>query len=95
MALIMGYITDLDVAVPLRKGVRWKDPRTGERFDGWEIDIKALDENMWAKIHADCLKRFTDTPESFVDFREAILEQGGIPVRADRVNVVYDMRGFL
>lgn len=90
----MGYVKDLDLAVPLRKEVRWRDPRTKEIFEGWEVAVEDLDENMWTKIYADCAQRFPDTPASLHNFRAAILEQGGIPIRAERVQVVYDIRGF-
>lgn len=95
MTLIMGYVKDLDIAVPLRKEVRFRDPRDGCEYDGWEIAVERLDENMWSRIHEDCLRRFPDAPSSIHNFRVAVTEQGGLPVRAERVQIVYDMRAFL
>jgi hypothetical protein len=50
---------------------------------------------MWAKFCADMRRRFPDAPADDKEFRRAIVAQGGLPIRADRVDVVYDIRGFL
>ena len=95
MALVMGYIKDLDIAVPLGRETRFTDPRTGEEFDGWMIDVAHIEEKFWPKLLADMRARFEDALPDDEAFKAAIIEQGGLPIRASRVNVVYDMRGFL
>lgn len=95
MALIMGYVKDLDIVVPLRKEISWRDPRTGETFHGWTILLERVEETMWPKLLADMRKRFPDAPADDAAFKAALLAQGGLPIRTERVDVVYDIRGFL
>ncbi len=94
-ALIMGYVKDLDIVVPLRKEIRIRDPRDGREYDAWEIVVERIDQAMWPKLLEDMRKRFPDAPKDDAAFKAALLAQGGLPIRAERVDVVYDIRGFL
>lgn len=91
----MGYVKDLDIAVPLGRQLRIRDPRDWTEYDAWEILLRELDEAMWPKLLADMRKRFPDAPKDDAAFRATVLAQGGLPIRAERVQVVYDLRGFL
>jgi hypothetical protein len=93
--MIHGYITDLGITVPLRRQLRFRDPRTGTLFDGWEIDTDRMDAALWPKLFADMRARLPDCPKDDADFRRQITEQGGLPIRAERVIVTYDLRGFV
>jgi hypothetical protein len=87
MTLVMGYIKDLDIAVPLIREVRFKDPRTEKPFDGWIIDVAHVEEAFWPKLLADMRTRFKDAPPDDEAFKAEILKQGGLPIRAERVQV--------
>jgi hypothetical protein len=93
--MIHGFIKDLGITVPLRRKLRFQDPRTGKVFDGWEIAIDVMDAALWPKLLADMRGRLPDCPKDDADFRRQITEQGGLPIRAERVIVTYDLRGFI
>ena len=94
MALIHGFVKDLDLRLPLHGPIRFTDPRTGKQFDGWRIAVKELTPKQRAVIYKDCQTRFDDLPPE-ADFWEEVLAQDGLPIRADRVDIAYDLRGFV
>ena len=52
MALVMGYIKDLDIAVPLGKEIRFRSA-DGTAFEGWEILVRGLTLDQWDTLYAD------------------------------------------
>lgn len=95
MALVYGYVRDLDIAVPLRRQVRIQDPRDMKEYEAWEIALDEMEEVFWPKLLADMRSRFKDAPTDDVEFRKLIMAQGGLPIRSERIDLVYDIRGFL
>jgi len=94
MTLTWGYVKDLDLKLPLRNQIKFTDPRTGEKFDGWCIAVDELTPDQKPVIYQDCKTRFDDIPPES-EFWLEVLAQRGLPIRADRVSVVHDLRGFI
>ncbi len=94
MTLTWGYVKDLDLKLPLTSQIRFTDPRTGQQFDGWLIAVDKLTLQQRMTIYKDCCSRFDDIPPE-EQFWVDVLAQHGLPIRADRVSVVHDLRGFI
>jgi len=98
VALIHGYVKDLDLRLPLLGPIRFKD-LDGNAVDGWLIAAKELTLKQRAVIYKDCQARIDMLPlVQFVppeaEFWKEVLAHG-MPIRADRVDVAYDLRGFV
>lgn len=61
------------------------DPRTQKRSSCYMISINDLTETEWEAIFLDMRRRFKDSPPTLELFKDAILKQGGMPLREDRV----------
>lgn len=94
MALIRGYVKDLNLVLPLLRPVRFTDRRNGDVHDGWLIAVRELTLEQRATIYEDCRNRFQDLPPE-EEFWNEIVAQNGLPIRAERVDVAYDLRGFV
>lgn len=88
MSLITGYVKDLDLRLPLLRRIEFTDPRTGDVHDGWLIAVKKLTLEQRAVIYKDCQARIE------AEFWKEVLVYG-LPIRAERVIVAMESRGFV
>jgi len=93
MALIHGYVKDLDLRLPLLGPIKFRDMKTGKQLDGWRIAVRELTAEQRTQIYDDMSTRFADLPPSEEFWKE--VQDHGLPIRADRVDVAYDLRGFV
>ena len=68
--------------------VKFRDPRTNEEYDCYMVDLRALTEDEWVRIHRDMRSRFPDCPPDLWDLKDIVRANGGMPIRADRVESV-------
>ena len=66
----------------------FRDPRTTEEYDCYMVDLRALTDEEWVRIHHDLLSRFPDCPPDVADLKAIVRSRGGMPIRADRVESV-------
>lgn len=66
----------------------FRDPRTNEEYECYMVDLRALTEEEWVRIHHDMRSRFVDCPPEVADLKAVVRSKGGMPIRADRVESV-------
>lgn len=83
-------------SVPLESPVpiKFKDGKTGEAFEGYLVDVEALNVEDLHAIYADMRARFPNIPgfDAWVE----IIKKDGMPIRSERVrSVAMDLRSVL
>lgn len=71
--------------VPLEslERITWSDPRTGQRFVGYQADVDALSRDALEKIYSSMKSRFSDLPA--FDSWVVIIKMEGLPIREERI----------
>lgn len=66
--------------------IKWKDPVTGELFQGYLIDTEACTEGELRAIYQYVCGRFPDVPR-FGDWLQYVMTEG-LPIREERVSAL-------
>ncbi len=69
---------------------RFIDPRDNRLYQGYRLNLDQLTDEMWLAILEDMRGRFSDSPPTLEEFKASIREQGGLPIRVERVEVAWD-----
>ncbi len=82
-----GPVKELPILSPGKTEIQ--DPRDGKTYLAYQINIGALTEDHWAAILEDMRSRFPDAPAKVQELRERAEDQGGIPIREERVDHIW------
>lgn len=92
MLNIRAYLKDEAMeSLPLLHNQKtvFRDPSTNEEYDCYMVDVRALSEEEWIRIHRHMLRaHLPHCPPRVEDLKAILRSRGGMPIRADKVESV-------